>query len=257
MASKGVTAMRQWWWLMGLSSVALLAGCGGDSAQSPTPANSEAAPITLGQSSAQGFANPTVASTTKVPAVPGLLQPTNVKARVSTISKGRQDPFATVPTSTIPVYIPVRRPTPSSSLARRSAPAPVAAAPQNVPPLTLTPLPPMASTGLTPLPSLPVPANSSAIPIPVPAMPASPTALAEAIEITGVMQVANSWKVIVKEPNSQTSRYVVPGDYLEGGRVLVKRIVDANTSEPRVILQQNGKEVVKTVGSFGPVASRF
>jgi hypothetical protein len=117
-----------------------------------------------------------------------------------------------------------------------------------LPPLPAYPAPPaiaaLPNSGVTPLP-----------PVEVPIAPPSPTALAEAIEVSGVLQVGNKWSVIVKEPSAHTSRYVSPGDYLENGKVLVKKIVGPTSTEPMVVLQQGGKEIVKSIGS-STIASR-
>jgi multidrug efflux pump subunit AcrA (membrane-fusion protein) len=104
-----------------------------------------------------------------------------------------------------------------------------------------TPLPPLTGTAnpnLTPLP-----------PVGVPAAPPSRISLADAIEVTGIVQVKGKWNVIVKEPGSSTSRYVKTGDYLANGQVLVKRILSG--ADPIVVLQQNGVEVIKSLGSSG------
>jgi hypothetical protein len=112
-----------------------------------------------------------------------------------------------------------------------------------------------ANPSSAPLPTLPMPnlPNSPGVlpPVPVPnaprVAPPSPTALAELIEVSGVVQVGNQWNVIVKEPNATSSRYVTVGDYLENGKVLVKKIVAAGNSGPVVVLQQNGVEIRKSV----------
>jgi hypothetical protein len=69
------------------------------------------------------------------------------------------------------------------------------------------------------------------------------------------MQVGGTWTIIVKEPGSPTSRYVRTGEYLANGQVLVKRIIAG--ADPVVVLQQNGVELTKVVGSSnGPLARR-
>jgi hypothetical protein len=59
--------------------------------------------------------------------------------------------------------------------------------------------------------------------------------------------VGGKWNVIVQEPNAPTSRYVRVGDSLANGQVLVKRVI-AGSGDPIVVLQQNGREVMKSVG---------
>lgn len=251
--------MKQRWLLLGVSTAALLASCAGtpnnDQADSPvaqpeTAVSSEPAP--------QVFASPLVAAsptaTVAVPAtVPGLMQSTNARLRVPVIAQGRSDPFAIVPFAPIPAVIsrssqPIVPPRPLPISARPSAPSqsvPVkAASPVAVAPITSVPLPNLS--GGTPLP-----------PLTVPMAPPSPTALAEQIEVSGLVQLGGKWTVIVKEPSAATSRYVSAGDYLENGQVLVKRIVAPESAEPLVVLQQVGKEITKSLGSStGPIASR-
>lgn len=252
--------MKQRWLLLSVSTAALLASCAGtpnnDRAASPVaPPETSASPVPAPQI----FASPLVAAsptaTVAVPAtVPGLMQSTNAKLRVPVIVRGRQDPFAIVPFAPIPAVLsrssqPVVPPRPLPIAARPpaspgpsvpvKAPSPVAVAP-----ITSVPLPNLS--GGTPLP-----------PLTVPVAPPSPTALAEQIEVTGLVQLGGKWTVIVKEPSAATSRYVSAGDYLENGQVLVKRIVAPESSEPLVVLQQAGKEITKSLGgSTGPIASR-
>jgi hypothetical protein len=100
-----------------------------------------------------------------------------------------------------------------------------------------------------PVATVPLPPPSLTAPpaINIPIAPPSLTALADAIEVTGAVQVQNQWLVIVKEPDS-TSRYVKAGDALANGQVLVKRVIAGPGTDPVVVLQQNGKEVIKTMG---------
>lgn len=240
-------------WLSFLSIVALLVGCSGnpegDQAQSPT------SPSTLEATKPQQFANPVVPqapikSNRAIP-VPGLLQPTNATARVPSIVVGRRDPFAMVPSSVPPIVVSTANPgVPKVAVAPLPAPTtrrlPSAA---KLPPISLPPL--AAKSPLGPLPTFP---NTAALPpVSVPAVPAAPvappsrTSLADAIEVSGVVQVGGKWSVIVKEPNAVSSRHVAVGDYLENGKVLVKQIVAAGNANPVVVLQQNGVEIRKSV----------
>jgi hypothetical protein len=217
---------------------------------------------------ATGFSNPVVKPMTigATAAVPGLVQPTSAKARVPNISTGRADPFAQVNPSLIPAnpvrVVPVSNrasalnrdpalnlpalpnaPTiaigsPSASPAQRLGRAP-AFTPLPAPPITV-PASPDTNRVPSGLPSLNAPVS-----VPVP--PVSKTALAEAIEITGAVQVQNQWMIIVKEPDS-TSRYVKVGDRLANGQVMVKRVMVNPGSDPIVVLQQNGQEVTRPVG---------
>ena len=78
--------------------------------------------------------------------------------------------------------------------------------------------------------------------------PVPDPALARAVEVTGVVLVGSNYQAIVKAPNEPTSRYVTAGQRLSGGRVLVKRIENQG-SEPVVILEEDGVEVVRSIGA--------
>ena len=79
--------------------------------------------------------------------------------------------------------------------------------------------------------------------------------LAKAVQVNGVVELGGKVSAIVKEPE-QSSRSVSAGDYIYKGKVLVKRIEFNGDREAVVILEQNGVEVIKQVGSSsGPVAS--
>lgn len=75
------------------------------------------------------------------------------------------------------------------------------------------------------------------------------------MQVNGVVELGGKVSAIVKEPE-QSSRSVSAGDYIYKGKVLVKRIEFNGDREGVVILEQNGVEVIKQVGSSsGPVAS--
>ncbi|MGC9502163.1 MAG: hypothetical protein ACP5D4_00355, partial [Baaleninema sp.] len=88
----------------------------------------------------------------------------------------------------------------------------------------------------------------------MPAEPLAPpppsTDLAQAIEVTGVMQVDNEIQVIVRTPDSPFGRYVRVGDVIANGRVRVVR-VERLQGEPIVILEENGVEVAREIGQPG------
>ncbi|MCJ8283692.1 MAG: hypothetical protein MJK14_28905 [Rivularia sp. ALOHA_DT_140] len=71
--------------------------------------------------------------------------------------------------------------------------------------------------------------------------------LAQAVLVSGVIQVGNQPKAIIKVPSEPTSRYVQAGQRLSSG-LLVKRIEMNEGSEPVVILEQYGIEVARLVG---------
>ncbi|HHP7243051.1 MAG TPA: hypothetical protein ACFE0H_00035, partial [Elainellaceae cyanobacterium] len=98
-------------------------------------------------------------------------------------------------------------------------------------------------------PSVPAP-TSPADPTRVPA-PAPTPPLARLIEISGVVQVGGQTSVIVMMPNERSSRYVTIGERIGNGQVLVKRVDMDIDYEPVVILEQDGVEIVRTIGRAG------
>ena len=86
------------------------------------------------------------------------------------------------------------------------------------------------------------------IPDLTPRPPIPDPSTARAVEVTGVVQIGSSYQAIVKAPDEPTSRYVSVGQRLSNGRVLVKRI-ESNGSEPVVILEEGGVEVVRAIGA--------
>ncbi|MBT9313837.1 hypothetical protein [Leptothoe spongobia] len=70
---------------------------------------------------------------------------------------------------------------------------------------------------------------------------------AQAVRVSGVIQIGGQPYAIVKAPN-EVERYVRPGDRIANDSVLVKRI-DTRAIEPRVILVENGIEVERLVRS--------
>ncbi|NJR52166.1 MAG: hypothetical protein HC780_23935 [Leptolyngbyaceae cyanobacterium CSU_1_3] len=251
--------MKQILWTAGLGTVLLLGSCGGDrTAQPPKPPAPIVAQPNPQLNTQQSFPNPTIASTKPLPtvAVKGLLQPTTSQARLSQISTAtRRDPFA----SLLPPEIRVVTVNKPQTVNPRSTPAQTAPRPQtaqkspqkstnladtssySAPQISLAPL-----TNLPPLPVESAPLTPSSLPK---LLPASPTSLAEAIAITGVIQVGGKVTAIVQSPNESTARYVQVGDSLANGSVLLKRIIMNKSGEPTIVLQQNGVEVTKTVGS--------
>lgn len=169
--------------------------------------------------------------------VPELIPPTVGNQRLPQINVGRSDPFATLPVT--PTVIP-KEASAEPALATAQLPVTVAAnSPATViplPPVTIAPPLPVVQPGITSIESLP----------PAP-RPVSPTELAESIEITGVLEVGGKTNIIVKVPEEGTSRSVRVGDSLANGRVRVKRVEMG--LEPIVVLEQNGREVTRSVGS--------
>ena len=100
------------------------------------------------------------------------------------------------------------------------------------------------------LPTVPVPNTlpPHAAPVPIESLPViSPTALADQVEITGVVQVGDRVMAIAKAPEETSAHYVNTGDRLSSGRVIVREIRTGRS--PSVVLEQNGQKVVKSIGA--------
>jgi hypothetical protein len=240
--------MRQISFIASLGMLALsLGGCalfsgGNDTAIEPSPDTTvetiEPAP---GATATQPFSEPPVVDGQTSPAgtlPPDLIGSTDSDQRVQGIQRNRPDPFALLPTSPV-----IQTP-------------PVAQAPTTTP-QTGTRLPnvpgsgsgngqPSRPGGLAPIPNL-VPNR--------PAPPPRPQAeLARLVKVTGVVQIGSTTHAIVSAPNEPSSRYVRVGQRLSNGQILVKRIEVNAGSEPIVVLEQNGIEVVRAVGEGGAPA---
>lgn len=72
---------------------------------------------------------------------------------------------------------------------------------------------------------------------------------AELMTISGAVEIGGDRYAIVSVPGEATSQYVRAGEKLAQDKVLVKYIEMSGT--PKVILQQNGVEFVRYVGSSG------
>ena len=249
----------------------------------PTP--SETADNNQGEKN-EPFKDPVVpgkTSPTVAQAPSTLIQPTNPTERIGVISKGRADPFEGIippvkystnkpdnsPSNTnnrnraVPVLPPLpasSRTTASKQRPRRSAvisastggsqgnnisrntnrtilPKPTSVKPNsNGAAETPTQVAPKVMPGVIPQPDL-------ASVLPPPPQPK----LAQAVLVSGVVQVGNQPQAIIKVPSEPTSRYVKAGQRLASG-VVVKRIEMNEGSEPVVILEQYGIEVARMVG---------
>ncbi|PSB30155.1 hypothetical protein [Stenomitos frigidus] len=204
--------------------------------------------------------------------IPGLVQATNGDERARQVQKiidseKRQDPFAAVPVTlqqSIPLpdrtVIPFNRPTvsapsptlfpapiPRQTKIRRRTPAPKVAYYPYSPPVK--PLSVKNKPSITVPPRQPVTTqvkqNSPVIAV-LPPLPSA--ALANAVEVSGVVVVGKVTQVIVKAPNEVSSRHVQTGQRLSNGQILVKRVEMSDGAEPIVILEENGIEVAKTIG---------
>jgi len=237
--------MKRHLWFANLIMAVLVVSCAkvSDQQQAQSPSGNSVVPVS--NAGIQSFPGPVVSPSVVVPVpkTPGLLATTNAKSRLPGGGIGRRDPFAAI--APAPIILPAQ---PQGRTSLRSLPTPV----KQLPTFNVASLPtiPIAPTNVTALP--PLNPGSNTLPLPTVAAPVlqSPTAIAEAIQITGVLQVQGRWSIIVKEPGSQTSRYVSAGDRLANGKVLVKQIISRSGSDPVVILQQNGVNVTKSLGSF-------
>jgi hypothetical protein len=176
-----------------------------------------------------------------------MIPSTNAQARLSQIPTAtRRDPFAAL----LPTNIKVATITSPQSATTRSTPIQPQKSPTvkptQAPQISLTPLTPNSLPVLPPLPVNSAPLTPNTLPV---LPPVSRTSLADAIEITGVIQVGGKVTAIVQSPTESTARYVQPGEYLANGSVLLKRIIMSKNGEPTIVLQQNGVEVTKSIGS--------
>jgi len=218
------------------------------------------------------------------PAAPALIQSTNPDERARQVQQGRQDPFALLSFPPVPVVspngtTPTAAPRPVPQVRTLPATPPVISRP-NTPPATTgrspgtptgvgrarpgatapgarpgttapgarpgTTAPGARPTGVTPIRPGTLPQS---IPPSIAALPPLPQpALAQAVEVSGVVQVGEQAQAIIKAPNENTSRYVSVGQRLANGQVLVKRIEMNQGSDPIVIFEQYGIEVAKRVG---------
>lgn len=183
---------------------------------------------------------------------PLLLKSTSTETRLTTIASGRLDPFAPVTVLT-PLSQAADSTEPQRQLTSFDAPPTLHSLP--VIPVTSTQaLPPLPNISSAPLPGLGISAPGAAAPTveiaPLPLLPQSPV---DGIEISGVAQVGDNVRAIIREAGASTSRHVQAGDLLADGQVRVKRI-DLSNSEPMVVLEYNGEEFYRSVGSTALVS---
>jgi hypothetical protein len=194
-------------------------------------------------------------SISRPPALPNptLIAPVEAAALGNNIG-GRPDPFSALPLTptvvikpnTDPVVpsiapsiislAPQLQPPPSVAVAQQPAALPTVAVPATIPPVAVVAPPPIAAPIATPI---------------APVVAPSPTIReAQTIAVSGIVQAGSRTSIIVRVPNETSSRYAVVGDYLANGKVLVKRI-EMQGAEPLVVLEQDGAEFIKPVGSGG------
>ncbi|HEY9738789.1 MAG TPA: hypothetical protein V6D06_20990 [Trichocoleus sp.] len=194
-----------------------------------------------------------------------LIQSTDPNERIQQINRSRPDPYATVPVP--PAPRPVPRPASQPQGQPTGGGTATASAGPNRGGGTASPggggaAAPGRGTGsaggatgsasgAAGRPGSPAGgATGSAGGSPIQPLPSLPQPqLASAVEVTGVVQVGGETYAIVRAPNEPTSRYVRVGQRVANGRVLVKRIQMRGGEEPVVILEENGIEVARAVGS--------
>ncbi|MDJ1175172.1 hypothetical protein [Roseofilum capinflatum] len=184
--------------------------------------------------------------------IPQLTPSTSAEERLAQLKEGQRDPFS--PLEANPIVTPrqiKKTPTPSTPPPEvtvkpnpapspvKPLPAPPPPPPQDVPQLPTLPVNP----SLQQLPQTIEVSQSQPVPTPSPVKPSG----AEAVKVTGVAELPDGMRAILKAPDEPTSRYVVAGESLSNGRIRVKRIEIASSGNPIVVLEENGKEFVKTV----------
>ncbi|HEY9664494.1 MAG TPA: hypothetical protein V6C65_39115 [Allocoleopsis sp.] len=227
---------KQRYFLSGLALMVLMSACTSKTAS--TPPTTSVAGVPSPQSETQSSNSPSSTATTSFPSpttssgsskllpVPQLIPPTSSLERMPQIAVGRPDPFAAL---AVPATVSYRAATPSAPQTTANTPALPPAAPSvaTVPVPALPPLPTLqpATTNVNQLPSVTIPDRL-----------ATPQSMAQAIEISGVVEVGGKTNIIVQVPDEHTSRYVEVGDYLANGKVLVKRVEMG--AEPVVVLEE-------------------
>lgn len=250
------------------------------SCRSNNAANQAKAPLPAPQT----FSQPTVpAANPPLAPIPiaGMIQVTNGSTRLAEVATNssqpdtpnsselggaNRDPFAALPPGDLRVSPTVA----AQFVATTPQPAvskPQASKSQASAKLSFSQPMPLPKVQVKPTALSPQPVQTAILPVPapitvLPSLPAAPppaatfqeaapptlTNLADTVAITGVLQVGGKLTAIVQEPDA-SARYVQSGDYLANGKVLLKRITMSKNGQPTVILQQNGQEVLKTVGA--------
>lgn len=184
-----------------------------------------------------------------------LIPPTNGTERLLVIQKGRTDPFGQIVDSRTKISVPTLLPLPTII---KQQPMNITAKSAKLSPMRQKPTPKtvLASKSVAkPVTKVVALISKSAQPRPMKQKPTKKTILplapqpkiARAVVVTGIVLIGEVPQAIIKAPNEPTSRYVQPGQRLMNG-VLVKRIEMGRGSNPTVILEEYGIEVVKQVG---------
>ncbi|MGK7930018.1 MAG: hypothetical protein AB4041_01100 [Microcystaceae cyanobacterium] len=158
-----------------------------------------------------------------------LIPPTTVQQRRQEITAGRSDPYAP-----FPAKVEVERPEPIEPEVELEDDAPqddgvVSSNEPNDPANPTVPNPP----NFVPVPDVPPP-------IPVPEE-------AEAVMVSGILQLGGTPVAILTAPGDPGIRHVRQGATIAGGRVTVKSI-NVSGRDGFVILEQYGQQVTRMVG---------
>jgi hypothetical protein len=240
---------RNKWWLGIAGLLCLTAGCTNKLASKPEPSTAVPAEVEAQPESSatpDSFANPlVVGAAVQSNPIPNLIPLTSSAERVPQIDSGRPDPFASL--GITPTVVKIR----PAAASAPPPPASVVQVPASPPPPAVFPLPPLlpASTTLPPLAA----GNLPTVSVPGISPVAPPRSAAESLEISGVVQVGGKTNVIIKAADEYTSRYAAVGERVANGKVLIKRVEMG--LEPVVILEQAGREIVRSVGSGALVGS--
>ncbi|MDB9485097.1 hypothetical protein PN492_00735 [Dolichospermum circinale CS-537/01] len=222
---------------------------------SPQPTTQQ---ITQPQSLELALNNPMVSArpVTNRESVGTLIPPTKGAERLLVIQKGRTDPFGQIVESRTKIPVPTLLPLPTNII--KQQPMNITAKSAKLSPMRQKPTPKtvLASKSVAkPVTKVVALISKSAQPRPMKQKPTKKTILplapqpkiARAVVVTGIVLIGEVPQAIIKAPNEPTSRYVQPGQRLMNG-VLVKRIEMRQGSNPTVILEEYGIEVVKQVG---------
>lgn len=164
--------------------------------------------------------------TEKLPEIAGLIPATDPDARVRSSIRGRNDPF-----SVVALNPRLKMKEDANKLKKEPAKSSTIANQNNY----------GRYTQARPDPSYTTPEVSA------PPEAFEPT-LANDVVVSGMYEANGKIRLIVKAPEETSSRYVEVGQYLSNGQVLVKRVDRNRYSNPKVILEQSGMEVAKTIG---------
>lgn len=171
----------------------------------------------------------------------GLIPATDPDQKRAEINRGRSDPFAPFPlqpniTITVAEKPPAGTPAATAPAAMGNRSTPAAAATGN------RSTPAAAPRGNPPNPEPPI--------VKGPPPPPQPTE-AEAVQVSGIVQLPTTAMAIVKAPGEATERRVIPGSSLSNGLILVKAI-NTNPDNPYIVLEQYGQTITRRLGDGVP-----